>query len=283
MPPLFINPETGQCDDEKKALKAISRTLRAYIAIKHHVSSLNHHRDCLATLALYCVRGRPVSIFELSQKFGKNDRTLWNIFLEALSHGNIIEIPEKSSKTLKGLDLPSPLLEYAAAKKGMALSFATDSYWENDFILFNEDDKSLPNIWGQTDLHSITAWLKTFYRENESHFNAIQKNFNVCFCCNNIDSLSFTGNQWELIYDAFDKASKYNFEVFPPLIKRWDSSPLLYIRERNHTSFTIRIFFVKCKDRIYVGDIYHKNTDNTLKEEAAADKSWKAICKYCEP
>ncbi len=277
MPALFLNPEVGACPDKNQAVQCIARTMRAYTTLKKHVTTLCQQQNTLHTLTLYAEQGKTHSLYDLLRLADKQTLNHLRLFMQDLAKGNVLTLEGTGSKTLKGLDLPSPLLEYALEQQGMALSFANSPYWETDFLEFNEVEKRLPNVWGQTDFQPIHTWLNAYYRET-AHFDGIQRMFNVVFCCDDITASTFTPYQWSLIYKAFAKAAENNFLPCPPLIKPWDGLPIFYIRDRQHSDFTLRIFFIKRKETIYVGKIYHKNASNTLKEEAAADKSYEAFC-----
>lgn len=148
MPALFLNPEVGVCRSEELAIQSISRTLLAYAVLRRHITAWEQEENTFGRLSLYYKEGRTASIHELLPKMNGNLRNLFQIFFRDILRGNIIETPQVASKTLKSIDIQSPFLEYAFEQQGIALSFADDPYWEKDFIEFNEDNASLPNIWG---------------------------------------------------------------------------------------------------------------------------------------
>lgn len=275
MPDIFLNPEVNTCNTEERMLSVLKRTLDAYVKIRNHIGSFTQQEDSFKKIAFYYDKGNAISFFTLIKKAGKDYNNHFKLLTEDINKGYRIAPPEIHTKTLKGLDVPSPFLEHAFNQRGMALSFATDEYWENDFIEFNEDNAQLPNIWGQTNFDNIHEWLENYYCQENNFYEAIQNSFNVKFCCKDIKSSTFNPYEWEMIYATFKKAHEKNFERTDTLIKDWGGlPPMRYIRDRNHSDFTIRIFFIKNNNKIYVGQIYHKNTDNTLKEEAAAEKSF---------
>ena len=259
MPALFLNSEVGACKDKDHAIKCVSRALSAYILLKKHITDICNEKDIINNLILFFEKEKSFYIHDMFRMVDKETRNNLQIFTNALLHGAIVDPPTEGEKTLKGLGLPSPLLEYALEQKGMVLSFANSPYWETDFIEFNEDTSVLPNIWGQNDFHQINSWLDAYYQEIES-FEGIQRRFNVVFCCDNITEVTFTPSQWSLIYNTFAKAQEKNFSLCPPFIKQWEGLPILYIRDKQHSSFTLRIFFIKKEEKIYVGEIYHKNS-----------------------
>ena len=275
MPDIFLNPEVGTFKTEEHMFSVLKRTLDAYIKIRNHIASFTQEEGSFRKIAFYYEKGNMISFFSLIKRAGKDYNNHFKLLTEHINKGNSISSPAIHTKTLKVINLYSPFLEYAFNQKGMALSFATDIYWENDFIEFNEDNAQLPNIWGQTNFDKIHEWLNSYYCQEKSFYNGIQNSFNVEFCCKDIKPSTFSPYEWEIIYDTFKKANEKNFEKTDKLIKDWeDLPPMRYIRDRNHSNFTLRIFFIKKDDKIYVGQIYHKNTDNTLKEEAAAEKSF---------
>lgn len=275
MPALYFNSEVGSCATEEHALHCISRTLSAYEGIKKHISSLCQEQEAFAKMKLCSEKDKGSFISEFVHKVDKKTRMQLVILLHDISKGSVFCPPDAHTKTLKFLDIPSPLLEYVLTQNGMTLSFATDAYWENDFIEFNECVAAIPNVWGQTDFSSFAAWLKEHKKQKTTFFLQILQDFNVEFCNNGINENSFSLQEWRMIYSSFQKANLNNFEIAPPLIKRWGTSPIYYIRDKNHSNFTIRIFFIKKDNKIHVGEIYHKNESNTLKEERAADSSYR--------
>lgn len=279
MPPLYLNPEIGACDTEDHALHCITRTMQAYMALNEHVSELCQEEDTCSRLQLCSELGKASFISELHHKLDQKAKMQVNVFLAALSRGSVVPTQENSTKTLKNLNMPSPFLEYVLAQNGMALSFATDDCWERDFIEFNECAESIPNIWGQTDFSSLDTWIRQYSLQNDNIFSLIQQEFKVEFCTGDVTKDSFTTPEWKIIYSAFQKARNSNFDATFPLIKQWSGSPIYYIRDRNHSNFTIRIFFIKQGDKVYVGEMYHKNNTNTRKEESAAETSYQAFCK----
>lgn len=280
MPDIFLNPEVDTCKTEDHMSSILKRTLDAYIKIRNHIGSFTQAEGSFQKIAFYYDKGNVISFFTLIKKVGKDYNDYFKLLTEDINKGNSITPPKIYAKTLKGIDVPSPFLEHAFNQRGMALSFATNEYWENDFIEFNEDNAQLPNIWGQTNFDNIHKWLDNYYCQENRLYEAIQNSFNVEFCCKDIKPSTFNPYEWEMIYDTFKKAHEKNFERTDKLIKDWVGlSPMRYIRDRNHSDFTIRIFFIKKNNKIYVGQIYHKNTINTLKEEAAAEKSFNTFKK----
>lgn len=278
MPALYLNSEVGACATEEQALHCISRTMAAYEALKSHISDLYQEQIAFDKLQLCAERDKGAFISELYPKLDKKTQTKVAIFRRELAKGSIISPPESHTKTLKGLNTPSSFLEYVFIQNGMTLSFASDEYWESDFIEFNEDDGLIPNIWGQTEFVSLNAWLNQCKKQTSTLFSQIQDEFNVKFCDDSVTESSFTLHEWRMIYSAFEKGNHIQFEVTPPLIKKWDTLPIFYIRDKQHSNFTMRIFFIKQGKKVYVGKIYHKNKTNTLKEEYAADSSYKKFC-----
>lgn len=278
MPPLFINPETGPAQDIEQAKKCVLRTLTAWSCLAKHVDYLAAGDKDMDQLILYFDKRRPATIRELLAHGDPAFKQLIQPFVSALLKAKLLEINEEHGKILKGIGLPSAILGYAFVKDGMALTFASDSYWENDFIEFEGEDAGLPNIWGQTDLVAINNWLNDYYKSRSGKKN-IERQFHVKFCLKDIKENSFTDNQWRLLYDTFSYAASRNFEKCPPFIKSWNNTQMLYIRDGNHTDFTTRIFFIKRGEIIYVGEVYHKTTNNTLREEAAAYRSRDAFKK----
>ena len=278
MPDIFLNPEVCICKTEEQMSFVLKRTLDAYMTIRKHIGTFIQEKDSFQKISFNYNKENFFSFFSLIAKMGEKYEIVFNILKEDINKGNVIDSLTTYTKTLKEINYPSPFLEYAFNQKGIALSFASDKYWENDFIEFNEDNAQLPNIWGQTNFDQIYKWLNRYYCEEKKLYDGIQNCFNVEFCCNDITPLSFTPYQWEMIYQTFQKASEKNFERTDPLIKDWEGrSPMRYIRDKNHSDFTLRIFFIKKDDKIYVGEIYHKNTDNTRKEEAVAERSFAAF------
>ena len=274
MPAIFLNPEVDLCKTEDHMSFVLKRTLEAYIKIRIHSDTFIQEECSFQKIAIHYDRERGFSFFTLIKKMGVQYNNFLRILCEDIKKGNSIETPTTYSKILKEMELPSPFLEHAFNQKGMALSFASNEYWENDFIEF-EDDAQLPNIWGQTNFDKIYQWLDDYYRQEKKFYDGIQKLFNVEFCCKEIKSSTFTPYEWEIIFNTFKKANENNFETTDNLIKDWYGlPPMRYIRDKNHSDFTLRIFFIKKNNKIYVGKIYHKNTNNTLKEEAAAVKSF---------
>ncbi len=280
MPDIFLNPEVDTCKTEEHMSSVLQRTLDAYVKIRNHIGSFTQEEGSFQKIAIHYDRESRFSFFTLIKKAGKNYNNHFKLLNEDINKGNSIAPLAIHTKTLKGINLPSPFLEHAFNQKGMALSFATDIYWENDFIEFNEDNAQLPNIWGQTNFDKIHEWLDSYYYQERSFYDGIQNSFNVEFCCKDIKPSTFNPYEWEMIYDTFKKANEKNFEKTDKLIKDWAGlPPMRYIRDRNHSDLTLRIFFIKKDNKIYVGQIYHKNTNNTLKEEAAAEKSFNTFKK----
>lgn len=280
MPGLYLNTEVGPCATEEQALQVVSRSLVAYENLKEHVSELWQEENALHCLQLSVEAGKGKYFSELQHKLDATSRLRANIFLRELAKGDIFCPPSSCEKTLKGLDIQSPILEYILSQNGMTLSFASDPYWESDFIEFNEGAWGVPNIWGQREFKSFDAWLKNWREQAFSFFTRIKEDFNVEFCIDSISETSFTIQEWRMIYDAIQRANSVKFEVSPPLVKKWSGLPIYYIRTKNHSDFTLRIFFLKQASKVYIAEIYHKNETNSLKEESAADSSYDAFCRH---
>lgn len=275
MPSLYFNSEVGACTTEKQAKECITRTMMAYITLKKHVSAVYQKQGAFSNIQLCSEQGKSQFISEFHNNLDKATQERVTIFIKDLSKGNIAYPPITHTKTLKNLDYPSAFLEYVLEQEGMTLSFPSDTYWKTDFIEFNECTDSIPNIWGQTDFQPINAWLTQWHQKTSTIFNRIKNDFGIDFCCTNISEASFTLHEWKMVYTTFKKASHLYFAISPPLIKKWNNLPIYYIRDKNHSNFTLRAFFTKLGAKIYIGEIYHKNETNTLKEESAAERSYK--------
>ena len=190
MPELYFNSEVGCSDTEEHALYCISRTLSAYNEIKKHLSCLYQEQGAFAKMRLCSESGKGSFISEFFHKVDKQTQTQLAVLLHDISKGSVFCPPNTHTKTLKSLDIPSPLLEYVLTQNGMTLSFATDAYWESDFIEFNECGAAIPNVWGQTDFSSFAAWLKEHKKHKTKFFLQILQDFNIEFCSNGINENS---------------------------------------------------------------------------------------------
>lgn len=274
MPPIYVNSEIGSAKTQEAALQSIVNALTSYKEIREHISSV--FQDKIALNIQICSElNTPKYIFEYIPIISYQHKLLAQLLLSDISKGSICNTAEQSpTKTLKDLDVPSPLFEYILLNDGMAFSFATHSFWKRDFIEFNECSECVPNIWGQHDNTPILSWINEWYDRNGEVIRSIESEFNINFCDPSIQNTSFTRSEWHIIKEALRMAHAVNFNFTPPLIKGWSDLPIHYIRFRNHNSFTLRIFFVKKDNKIHIGKIYHKNDDNTLKEEYMARKSF---------
>lgn len=275
MPALFFNSEVGPCDNEKLAVECLSRTILAYIEIEKYITDFMYEENSINNFRIYLEREKVLFLASMFYKLDKKLSLALGLILKRFSRGTILlkQDLDSSSLSLKEINLPSPLIECALRHKGMLFTIASDPYWEKDFIEFSEIEDKVPNIWGQTNFKLINKWIDNFY-QNTNSFDGIKMMFDVVFCNSNISASTFTDYEWGCIYSIFKKAKENNFEVCSDFIEPWKGLPIFYIRHGNHSNFTIRIFFIKKDKKIYVGDIYHKNTDNTLKEESFAEHSY---------
>ncbi|MGL4209217.1 MAG: hypothetical protein ACRCTY_07495 [Candidatus Adiutrix sp.] len=274
---LYLNPETGPSATEDAAMRCISRTRTAYISFKNQVSELyqGEGEDAFSFMQFYSNNGQAKYFSELTPKLDNTTKVMAQVFLNHLSKGSTVpSLTAPTTLMLKDINQPSPYLEHVLNQNGLTLSFASSACWEKDFIEFVDCQNSIPNIWGQTTFTSFNGWLKQQQTTIDIILNQMQTKFNVEFCGDK-SKKSFNMWEWRVIYDAFEKSHNLGFQANGGLIKPWGDLPIFYIRDRSQSAFILRIFFIKKGEKIYVGEIYHKNGTNTRKEENAANQSYK--------
>lgn len=217
-------------------------------------------------------------LFYLEQGQNTENITKLDCILEKFNKGEKINIEEtECNYRLEELNISSPILEKAFKDDAMVFSFASESYWEEDFLSFENQNERLPNIWGQEDLSSLKEWIEEFNRRKSSFSERLEREFNAVICC---DIPSNLGREGKIkILNALTTAKAINHKPGQAEIlqvwqgSRTDYGSLLELRPQG-----IRVFYIYYDGKIAIGNFYFKGSGNDMHlERKAAKKAIKRI------
>lgn len=217
-------------------------------------------------------------LFYLEKGHNTEDITKLNYILAKFNKCEKINIEEtECNYRLEELNISSPILEKAFKDDAMVFSFASESYWEEDFLSFENQNERLPNIWGQEDLSSLKEWIEEFNRRKSSFSERLEREFNAVICC---DIPSNLGREGKIkILNALTTAKAINHKPGQAEIlqvwqgSRTDYGSLLELRPQG-----IRVFYIYYDGKIAIGNFYFKGSGNDMHlERKAAKKAIKRI------
>lgn len=220
MPDVYLNSEIGQAEDIAAGKAAILATSRVYRKLHAHCSQCYRESD---SIDLCIVRdGFEHSLKNCIQSFEREQMQEVMLLVHALQRGTII--PARVLKKSEGwvidqIGAHSPLLEHAAKKNGMLLTFAVTPDWEHDFFTFTGQTKYLPNIWGQTDIQPIENWIESWYSRHNDPIKELRRRVNVQICDGAFSANDFTHAEWNQICEILERVRKRNYAVDNKLIK----------------------------------------------------------------
>lgn len=217
-------------------------------------------------------------LFYLEQGQNTENITKLDCILEKFNKGEKINIEEtECNYRLEELNISSPILEKAFKDDAMVFSFASESYWEEDFLSFENQNERLPNIWGQEDLSSLKEWIEEFNRRKSSFSERLEREFNAVICCDIPSNLGREGKG--KILDALTTAKEINHQPGQTgILRAWqgartDYGSLLELRPQG-----IRVFYIYYDGKIVIGNFYFKGSGNDMRlERKAAEKAIKKI------
>ena len=152
------------------------------------------------------------------------------------------------------LEVPAPLICYAAKNSGIVVTISSDDFWNCDFFTFNRQHKAL-NISYKLKENILIAWYEEWRHNHFDFLTLVQEKFEIAFCdgaCNSLPPKLFHN----ILYSNIQKAYQRKFECDNKFIKRITNFPFYEIRIFESD---IRVFFIKKDGQIFIGGFYHKN------------------------
>lgn len=237
------------------------------ITLKDYVIAKENDRDVFFSELFYLERGH-----------NTENITKLEYILTKFNTGKKISIEEiECNYKLEKLNISDPILEKAFKDDAMVFSFASESYWEKDFLSFENQNEKLPNIWGQKDLSSLKKWIEEFNRRKSSFSERLEREFNAVICCDIPSNLGREGKG--KILDALTTAKEINHQPGQTgILRAWqgartDYGSLLELRPQG-----IRVFYIYYDGKIVIGNFYFKGSGNDMRlERKAAKKAIKKI------
>jgi hypothetical protein len=169
---LYFNPYPGPASDYSSGLNAVLCTAGTLVELK---KSLNG----FPTVGVYSTGGAdnpPINfvmvrnsetgeLFDIrsflsSSSLQASDREKLLFLLREFDKGRILdesELKYAEDWIIAGIEAPAPVLEIAAKRKAIAVTFATETGWDVDIINFVGKEEYLHNLWGQGDVSALKA------------------------------------------------------------------------------------------------------------------------------
>ena len=262
--PLFFNNEIGFVDREE-GIQALLKAASAYQSLHKHFAGMTSHKGMGGELRLFRENEIEYRLKDCLPFLEKTDKEKVCLLLSSLSKGLIIDetaFAECENWIVFEIGIPSPFMEYAARNTGILLSVATAECWKQHFFTFQENDRKLPNLWGQDDLSQLTAWIHDQQTKIGSYLAILKDQFNCRFCFSTLSNTMLDSTEWKVVLELFRRSQKQNYEPTPSgyPTKGLSGFATKYgaMVELRHQSSGLRIFLVATQNGPFVGGIYKK-------------------------
>ena len=225
MPNVYFNTEIGQAESVKIGVQALLLAAEVYKVLNHHCEQ--NYRDCPDASMVCIVRdehGFPHSLKDCVRSMPKQSLDKVMPLVYGLNRSVVIEAEEFDDLEgwiVEQFGVHSPLLEYAAKRRGMLLTVAVTDDWKHNFFTFHpHSSERVPNLWGQQDVSPIEAWLDAWYQEhNAPHEELLRRCDDLVLCRRALPEDDFTQQEWVNIVEHFERARARKYEVDNSLIK----------------------------------------------------------------
>lgn len=221
----------------------------------------------------------------LIHEFEGRDKDLIIWFCIQFDKGTRIEegrLATSSGWLLRESELPVPALGYALNQNGIAVTVSDDTDWLLDFFeLVHEESRNeqrcLPNVYGQDRLDVILSWIKDWKRINLNFEQYLYEEFGVTFCPGSTN-YSYP-NEFEKtnVIKSFEEAKVLSYCVDGNTVKSF-STKYGCIFELRSYSDGFRVFYALKDGKPVIGGFYKKSgalSQNKAGENAAGRLSEK--------
>ena len=287
MPEIYFNPYPSPAQNSSEGQKILLDTAKAVYSIKQYLDqALNPQVDNpIKTFVLYRNKSTGVhytitnEIYTLKGK----DREIVKYFLRLFDKGQVITNEDLNicqDWTLKKLELPAPVLEFAIRNQGLTATLATEKEWQCDFIEFNETEKTLPNVWGQSDLDAVLKWIDEWNKIYSSFINRLKNEHGLQICSGAFKQYVPSPSEYEITLNTIQKGSERGFKHDSDLVK--DIKYLTYgtLKQVKDRSSGIRIYIAITQQQgKFLAGFYKKGKGDNRAQKKAIHKAMDRINK----
>jgi hypothetical protein len=271
---LYFNPYPGSAKSEIDGICCAVKVADALARLKKEIQNIHltgrfpEERIEIKPSDFVLVRTSTAELRlkDIFFKASPAERVKLQLLLQIFSQGQII-----GAETLDGVEnwiianigTAVPILEIAAKNGAIALTIPTEDIWRKDIFSFQNQSKTLHNLWGQMDITEIIEYCVNSLRNTGERFSM---RFNAEYCPGALNDAPNTA-EWERFgyFNAMQKAKEREYQIDDDLIKnrnmpktqKYGSLLELRVYGPGH-----RIFFVRRKGsspEILIGGFYHKN------------------------
>jgi hypothetical protein len=291
---IYFNPYPGAAKDEDTGIKCAVKTADALTRLKRNLSDISLRGvspgDDIdmapSKFVLIKAADTELSIGDIIFKASAAERDKLKLLLQTFSKGRIIDsgdLGDIEDWIVTNIGAAAPILELAAKRKAIALTFPTESVWCVDILNFEGRSENLPNLWGQDDISEVTGYCIRSLRNARERF-AVQ--FAAEFCGDVLNTAP-DSLYWEA-YNFFyymKRASERSYAVDFDLIKNVGSTKYGSLLELRCHESAYRIFFVYRNNlpiKVLIGGFYRKGAGGGKGQNEAIRNACKRINAYVE-
>lgn len=249
MPEIYFNPYPGPAPDAQSGERALVATAEAVVAMKKYLDQFHNPVGDIPIREFVLYKntqsGAQQTIPSSLLSLGGREREVVQYFLTLFDRGRALASEELQicrDWVLSGIDVPAPVLEYALRREAMAASLATEREWECDFLKFEGQEKSLPNIYGQSELAPLRAWIEQWHKQYSDFRTRLEKTCGLSICQDAMREYAPAPSEHEPAVGAIQKAIARDFADDGYLVK--DVLPLEngILKQVKHKGSGIRVY-----------------------------------------
>lgn len=225
MPIVVFNPYPGNIEGDDEArlhLVASAQKLKDMSGLINLEPREGDAGDSLTGWTLVPAdTGARLNIASFVLGLGGKDRALGLWYLTFFSSGKALKIEELSeyeAALLEDMELPAPLIEFAARHGGVASTVSDQACWNTDYYRFIGAPHVALNVCSETDSKLIEDWVSEWRRNNLEFSARLSAQFGVRYCPGALNSLPCQ-EYHDGIYRAFEGVARRGFECDGDLLK----------------------------------------------------------------
>ena len=249
MPEIYFNPYPGPAPDASSGERALVATAEAVLTIKRYLDQFHNPVGDIPIREFILYRDTqsgaqqtiPASLSSLSGR----EREVVRYFLTLFDRGKVLTAEELQicrDWVLSGLDAPAPVLEYALRREAMAASLATEREWERDFLEFEGQEEKLPNIYGQSELAPLRAWIEQWHKQYSDFRTRLEKTCGLAICQDAMRAYAPAPSEHELVVSVIQKAIEREFADDGYLVKDVLALETGTLKQIKHKGSGVRVY-----------------------------------------
>jgi hypothetical protein len=249
MPEIYFNPYPGPAPDTSSGERALVATAEAVVELKKYLDQFHNPVGDIPIREFVLYRdthsGAQQTIPSVIHSLKGRERELVKRFLLLFDRGQALTADDLNvcrDCVLSGLNIPAPVLEYALRREAMAASLATEREWERDFLEFEGQEKSLPNIYGQSELTPLRAWIEQWHKRYADFRTRLEKTCGLAICQGAMREYAPAPSEHEPAVSVIQKAIERDFADDGYLVKDVLSLEIGTLKQIKHKGSGIRVY-----------------------------------------